>query len=135
MSEQSKIEEYKRRLEEHEAKEAKKAALFSPSDVLADSTTVRRVYVPEIDRVVEYCPLSLKDLEDVDKAKTTQERSRLVLWKMLHKANKEWTLEKVEQIPMDVAAAIIKHLTPPLTQSLKLSASGLEQTQQPSYTA
>jgi hypothetical protein len=109
------------------------AELFNPNDILADANTVRRVYVPEINRFVEYCPLSLKDLEDVNRAKTDQERATRTLWKMLSKANSEWTLEKVESLPLEVAAAIIKRLTPPLT--LQPSESGYEQTQQPNYTA
>jgi hypothetical protein len=128
-------EKYEEKLREKEAEKGVKAELFSPSDILADANTVRRVYIPEIDRTVEYCPLSLKDLEEVKKAKSDQERATRTLWKMLNKANSEWTLERVESLPVNVAAAIIRHVTPPLTQTPQPSESGPAQTQQPSYTA
>ena len=128
-------EKYEEKLRQKEAEKGVKASLFSPSDILADANAIRRVYIPEIDRTVEYCPLSLKDLEEVNKAKSDQERATRTLWKMLNKANSEWTLERVESLPVNVAAAIIRRITPPLTQTMQSSESGSAQTQQPSYTA
>jgi len=131
----SKAEEYAEKLAEHEREKAKKAEVFKPSDVLADSRTKRTVYVPEIDRVVEYVPLSLKDLEEINKAKSDHERAIRTLWKMLSKADPEWTLEKVEALPLEVAVAIIRRVSPPLTQIQTPLEGGYAQTQQPSYTA
>jgi len=131
----SKVEEYAEKLEKHEREKARKAELFTPNDVLADSRTKRTVYVPEIDRVVEYVPLSLKDLEEINKAKSDHERAIRTLWKMLSKANSEWTLERVEALPLEVAVAIIRRVSPPLTQIQTPLESGYEQTHQPSYTA
>ena len=131
----SKVEEYAERLDEHEKERAKKAEVFKPGDVLADSRTKRTVYVPEIDRVVEYVPLSLKDLEEINKAKSDHERAIRTLWKMLSKANSEWTLEKVEALPLEVAVAIIRRVSPPLTQIQTPLEGGSERTRQPSYTA
>lgn len=128
-------EKYEEKLRQKEAEKGVKASLFGPSDILADANAVRRVYIPEIDRTVEYCPLSLKDLEEVNKAKSDQERATRTLWKMLNKANSEWTLERVESLPVNVAAAIIRHVTPPLTQTTQPLESGSARTQQPNYTA
>ncbi|MGB9774866.1 MAG: hypothetical protein ACPL4I_12785 [Bacteroidota bacterium] len=131
----SKVEEYASRLERHEKDKARKAEVFTPSDILADSATKRTVYVPEIDRIVEYVPLSLKDLEEINRAKTDQERAARTLWKMLSKANSEWTLERVEALPLEVAVAIIRRITPPLTPTQTQLEGGYDQTRQPSYTA
>ena len=127
-----KVEEYKRKLEQHKAKRQKQAKLFSPEDILADSSKIQRAYIAEIDRTVEYGPLTLADMNDIMKAETDQERAIVMLWKMLEKANPKWTLEKVRQLPLDVATAILAKISGPLTS--KILKSGSKRTPQLSYT-
>jgi len=126
-----KAEEYKQKLEKHRAVKAEKAKLFNPNDVLVDSSRVKRVYVEAIDRTVEYGPLTLADMEDITQAKTDQERAITMLWKMLAKADPDWTLEKVKQLPLTVATAILAEIAGPLTVPLTPKPSKTGSTQTP----
>jgi len=118
-----KVEEYKQKLEEFEKQREKERRLFTPDDILASSDEVKRVYIPEIDREIEYCPLSLDDLAYINKAKSDEERGIRILHRMLSKANPEWTLEKVKKIPLGVATAILQRILTPFPEAV--SADGL----------
>ena len=108
-----KVEEYKQKLEEFEKQREEERRLFTPDDILASSDEVKRIYIPEINREITYCPLSLDDLAFINEADTDEERGIRILYRMLSKANPEWTLEKVRKIPIGVATAILQRILPP----------------------
>ncbi|RLI53822.1 MAG: hypothetical protein DRP09_14770 [Candidatus Thorarchaeota archaeon] len=113
-----KIEKFRRKLKEFEEKKREQAKIFKIDEVLADSNKTYEVYVPEIDAVVKYKKLTIGDLEDI-KGKTDEEIAIRLLWKMLNKADPEITLEKVKQLPIEVATAILQKISAPLFQMQK----------------
>jgi len=126
----SKVEEYKRKLEQHEAKQAEKAKLFDPKDLLRNAGEIREVVHPELG-VVRYGVLTVGDLLEINKAESNEKRSLLMLWKMLQKATPDLTAEEVERLPMDVAAALLTALTKEAGFLTQTSQAGSPQTQKP----
>ena len=120
----SKIEKYKRKLEENEAKKREKAKLFSIDEILADSAKIYEAYVPELNAIVKYGKITIGDLEEIAKGKTDEEKAIRILWKMLQKADRDITLEKVKQLPLEVAAAILTRIAGPLFQTQQQSTNG-----------
>jgi hypothetical protein len=105
-----KVEEYKQKLKEYEQKRAEEAKAFNIDKVLADANKIYEVLVPELDCHVNYGPITMGDLVEINKAKTNEERAIRVLWLMLKKADPEVTLEKVQQLPLQTATAILKQI-------------------------
>lgn len=130
MSEPSKVEALRRRLEEYEAEMERDAKLFSIEEALKNR--VIEVYVPEINRVVKAKKPTFREIAELrKKAGSDEEFAILMLWKTLNAADPNITLEQVEELPFDVAAAIIRAVYPtPLQESA--SNAGLTQTHKPS---
>ena len=108
-----KIEKFRRKLKEFEEKKREQAKIFKIDEVLASSNKTYEVYVPEINAVVKYKKLTIGDLADI-KGETDEEVAIRLLWKMLNKADPEITLEKVKQLPIEVATAILQKISAPL---------------------
>lgn len=134
--EKGKVEEYKAKLEKYEQKQAEKAKLFNIDDVLADSNKPREVYVEEINAKVRYGVLSIADLSEINKAETAEEKAVLMLYKMLAKADRNVTLDKVKALPLDVATAILTRISQsPLLRIPEKLKDGLKQTAKLNYSA
>ena len=73
---------------------------------------IQEVYVPELNCIVRYKPLTIEDLPEIMKAKDDQERAAIMLYKLLSKADENVTLEKVKRLPVDVATAILSRIVP-----------------------
>lgn len=132
--EKSKVEHYKRQLDKHEAKQKRVAKLFNVDEVLAGSEDLREIYVPEIDMTVKYGVLTIGDLTDIVKAETDEEKAIRMLWKMLHKADKTVTLEKVKALPLQTATAILTRIAAPLPRTLQALKRGSAATRKPKFT-
>jgi len=127
-----KVEEYAKKLEEYEREKAEKAAKFDVKALAQGSREIRRVEVEGLG-VVEYGVLTLADSLELAKCKTPEERGIMTLWLMLHKANKDLTLEDVKAFPLDVAAKLMTALTKDMGfLAGKTLTIGLEQTRTPS---
>ena len=127
-----KVEEYAKKLEEYEREKAEKAAKFDVKALVQGSREIRRVEVEGLG-VVEYGVLTLADSLELAKCKTPEERGIMTLWLMLHKANKDLTLEDVKAFPLDVAAKLMTALTKDMGfLAGKTLTIGLEQTRTPS---
>jgi len=127
-----KVEEYAKKLEEYEREKAEKAAKFDVKALVQGSLEIRRVEVEGLG-VVEYGVLTLADSLELTKCKTPEERGIMTLWLMLHKANKDLTLEEVKALPLDVAAKLMMALTKDMGfLAGKTLTIGLEQKRTPS---
>ena len=122
----SKVEEYKHKLEAYEQKKEQIAKTFNIDEVL-EGNKILTVKVPELNCIVKYKRLTMKDLAEINKAKTDEERATLILWKMLSKADKNITLEKVQQLPIETATAILNAITRPLVSIANQSNIGSRQ--------
>lgn len=130
MSEPSKVEALKRRLEEYEAEMERDTKLFSIEEALKNR--VIEVYVPEINRIVKAKKPTFREIAELrKKAGSDEEFAILMLWKTLNAADPNITLEQVEELPFDVVAAIIRAVYPTPLQGSALNA-GLTQTRKPS---
>jgi len=128
------VEKGKRKLAEYERAKAEKAKLFSIDEVLADSSKIREAYVEELGVKVRYGVLTVGDLAEINKAETAEEKAVLMLYKMLEKADKNVTLDKVKALPLDVATAILTVISKsPLQRIPQQLKSGLKQTVKPSW--
>jgi len=122
-----KVEEYKKKLEAYEKKQLETAKTFDIDEAL-QGNKILYAFVPELDCQVRYKRLTMKDLADINKAKTDEERATLMLYKMLSKADKNVTLEKVQELPIETATAILNAITRPLVQTVRRSKGGLNPT-------
>ena len=122
-----KVEEYKKKLEAYEKKQLETAKTFDIDEAL-QGNKILYAFVPELDCQVRYKRLTMKDLADINKAKTDEERATLILYKMLSKADKNVTLEKVQELPIETATAILNAITRPLVQTVRRSKGGLNPT-------
>jgi hypothetical protein len=77
--------------------------------------------------VVEYGVLTLADSIELGKCGTPEERGVMTLWLMLHKANKDLTLEDVKALPLEVAAKLMTALSRDMGFTVgRTSKTGLE---------
>ncbi|MEM2028973.1 MAG: hypothetical protein QXS05_06300, partial [Candidatus Bathyarchaeia archaeon] len=121
MSEPSKVEALKRRLEEYEAEMERDTKLFSIEEALKNR--VIEVYVPEINRIVKAKKPTFREIAELrKKAGSDEEFAILMLWKTLNAADPNITLEQVEELPFDVVAAIIRAVYPTPLQGSALNA-------------
>ena len=135
MTEEAKVKEYAKKLEEHEAKEAEVAKQFSVDEVLAESGKIHERLIPALNRIVKFGSLTLGDLPEINKAGSDEEKAQMVLWKMLHKADSKITLDQVKRFPLETATAILTTIATPLQETTKQLQSGLKSTAKPNYSA
>jgi hypothetical protein len=105
-----KVEEYAKKLKQHEQEKAEKAAKFDIKALIQSSKQIRSVEVEGLG-VVEYGVLTQSDVFELAKYKTTEEKSIATIWLMLRKANPELTFEDIKNLPIDVTAKIMAALT------------------------
>ena len=106
---ESPAETGKRLFEKEEAEGRAAAKKFDPK-MLAKKTGEKHMIL-DGDEEIYYYPLVLEDTADLSKAKTNEEYSTLMLFKMLEKAYPELTLEDVKKFPMGKGARILQLLT------------------------
>jgi hypothetical protein len=127
-----KVEEYAEKLEEYEKKKAEKAAKFDIKALIRKGREIRTAEVEGLG-AVEYGVLTLADSMELAKCKTAEERGIMTLWMMLHKADRDLTLEDVKAFPLDIAAKLMTALTKDMGfLAGKTLTIGLEQTRTPS---
>jgi len=106
---ESPAERGKRLFEKEEAEGRATAKKFDPKLLVKKATEKHMVL--DGDEEIYYYPLVLEDTADLSKAKTNEEYSTLMLWKMLEKAYPELTLEDVKKFPMSKGARILQLLS------------------------
>ena len=106
---ESPVETGKRLFEKEEAEGRAAAKKFDPKMLVKKATEKHMVL--DGDEEIYYYPLVLEDTADLSKAKTNEEYSTMMLFKMLEKAYPELTLEDVKKFPMGKGARILQLLT------------------------
>ena len=102
----SKVEEYKRKLEEWERQQAVKAKEFNPDEFLVYPKQFQEVFVPEINRVVKFRLLTIEEMsEAVAKAKDNMEATQRIFAKMLG-----IPYSKAKKLRGDVLSAILQRI-------------------------
>ena len=102
----SKVEEYKRKLEEWEKQQAIKAKEFNADEFLVDPKRLQEVFVPEINRVVKFRLLTIEEMsEAVAKAKDNMEATQRIFAKMLG-----IPYGKMKKLRGDVLSAILQRI-------------------------
>jgi hypothetical protein len=99
----------KRLFEKEEAEGRAAAKKFDPKMLVKEAS--EKHMVRDDDEEIYYYPLVLEDTADLSKAKTNEEYSTMMLFKMLGKAYPELTLEDVKKFPMGKGARILQLLT------------------------
>jgi hypothetical protein len=99
----------KRLFEKEEAEGRAAAKKFDPKMLVKEAS--EKHMVRDGDEEIYYYPLVLEDTADLSKAKTNEEYSTMMLFKMLGKAYPELTLEDVKKFPMGKGARILQLLT------------------------
>jgi hypothetical protein len=102
-----KVEEYSKVLEDHERLKAEKAKLFDPKELLTKASKLRTVIDPELG-VISYGTLVAEDLMEINKAKTSEEKGFLMLYKALHKAYPDIKLEDVKDFTLEDFTRLMK---------------------------
>ena len=105
---ESPAETGKRLFEKEEADGRAAAKKFDPK-MLAKKTGEKHMVLDGVEEIYYY-PLVLEDTADLSKAKTNEEYSTLMLFKMLEKAYPGLTLEDVKKFPMGKGARILQLL-------------------------
>jgi hypothetical protein len=99
----------KRLFEKEEADGRATAKKFDPKMLVKKATEKHMVLDGEEE--IYYYPLVLEDTADLSKAKTNEEYSTMMLFKMLEKAYPGLTLEDVKKFPMGKGARILQLLS------------------------
>ncbi len=98
MTEKDKAAEYKRKLAEHDAEDAKAAKLFDPQELVKESTSIHEKIHPK-HGLIKYGVLTTDELFSLDKITNPKDRAKTLLWMMLHKAYPNLTKEDVGKFP------------------------------------
>jgi len=104
----SKIEEYKRKLEQYEAEQTEKAKVFDPKEILRSAKEPRSI-IDEVLGEVKFGVLTLGELLELNKV-DEQEKSVVMLWMMLKKAHPDLAIEDVKALPIDVSTRLFQIL-------------------------
>ncbi|RLC74258.1 MAG: hypothetical protein DRI61_16980 [Chloroflexi bacterium] len=107
-----KVEEFKRKLEKYEEQQKRVAKLFDVKEVLQKSGGIREKYVPKLDMVVRYGPLTIDDLPEIRKGATDEEKALRALWIALRKADPTVTLEDLRKLPLEVLTPLLDLISP-----------------------
>ena len=90
----AKVREFQQRAEEYDREQEKKRRLFDPKELVKKSRKIKTVEDPELG-LVSFGELVFSDLAEINTAETNQEKSVLILYKMLQKAYPDVTVDDV----------------------------------------
>jgi hypothetical protein len=103
---EKRVEEFKRKLDEHEQAEAAKGRVFDPKALFNRANTIVTVEDPVLGQV-KYSALTLEDSFEFNGIADRKERTIMVAYLMLKKAYPELTLEMVKKMPLKEANALM----------------------------
>jgi len=105
-TEEEKKPAFRRAYEKEQAEKLKTAQLFSVDDFISSATKTHEVYVPEIGGKVQYKIMDINETDEAAKLEGRQ-RSRLMLYTFLHKADPSVTKEKIGKMSDPDATAVL----------------------------
>lgn len=105
------VQEYAEKLDEYDKKKRLKAKVFNPKDVVKTAKAVLSIEDPELG-AIKYGILSMNDLLEIGiQAKSNEDRSVMILYRMLKKGYPDLTEDDVRNLPMDTATKLLTVLT------------------------
>jgi hypothetical protein len=120
-----KVRGFQERLEEYDREQERKARLFDPKELVKKSRKIKTVQDPELG-LVSFGELLFSDLAEINTAGTNEEKSALILYKMLQKAYPDITPDDVRSFGLADVTRLLKLMMGPdfLQVTPKPSPSG-----------
>jgi hypothetical protein len=108
-SEEEKIKQFQKEIEEFEKKQAQKAEIFDPVQIIKDAGEIHILKDPKLG-VIRYTPLTNKDLFAINKIQDKEARTREIIFRLLHKASPELKVQDVDEMPMAITTRLLELL-------------------------
>jgi hypothetical protein len=105
--EEAKWQAFKKKLEEHEAKEQAKAQLFKLEELARSTREIRTVEHPKLG-IIRFKVLTARDLFEIARIQDETDRMVTAVWKCLWKADSSVKKEDVADLPWDVIAELLR---------------------------
>ncbi|MCJ7559187.1 hypothetical protein MUO79_01035 [Candidatus Bathyarchaeota archaeon] len=124
-------EKLQKMMDEDDAVDVAQGKLFDPRDLLLEAKSLHQKYHKRLG-LVNYNVLSFDEIVDLGAIKNANERSKTMLWMMLHKAYPDLKKEDIGKLPGVKVAKLLTLITkdedflPP--ETLKPSQSGSKTT-------
>lgn len=136
-NEEEKIEEYKRRLAEHEAEAAGKARQFDPKALALNARKIQTLNDEHLG-IIRYGLLTTREFKalNLQEIQDDEEKAYRVIHAMLQKAQPDFTYEDFDGLPFDVKAILTERLSKVFPNFLpQQPQSGSQPTKTPSSQA
>ncbi len=104
---ESPAEKGRKLFEKEEAEEQKIVKRFDPRMLVKDSGRVHKI-VDKVEGEILYYPLLFEDMEEIRNALSDEERTRVILFKLLSRAYSGLTLEDVRKFPLMKATHLLE---------------------------
>lgn len=104
------IEEIRKKVDEYIQKQSESAQLISIKELLRKSRELKTIYIDGIG-AIQYGSLTLPELSEVAKCQTNEEKTIMMLYFMLRKAEPSLTIDEVKELPFDVVTKILNALS------------------------
>ena len=141
MTEDQKVAEFKRQLEEHDTEQkevaAKNARLFDPKAISESAKQIQTLMDKDLGEI-HYGLLTSREFKALNLGNVTDEEEQAyrVVHAMLQKANPDFNYEDFEAMPFDIKAILTERLTKRFPLFLRQQQlSGFQQTKTPSSSA
>ena len=105
-SEEEKIKQFGKEIEEFEKKQAKRAEIFDPVQIIQDAQEIHILKDSKLG-VIRYTPLTNEDLFAINKVQDKQARTREIIFRLLHKASPDLKVADIDKMPMSVTTRLL----------------------------
>lgn len=109
VDEKEKIEQYQKEIQKFEAKQAEKAEIFDPVQIIKDAGEIHILKDPKLG-TIRYTPLTNEDLFAINKIPDKQAKTREMIFRLLHKASPELKAVDVDKMPMAITTRLLELL-------------------------
>jgi hypothetical protein len=103
----SPAEKGRKLFEKEEAEEQKIVKRFDPRMLVKDSSKVHKI-LDKVEGEILYYPLLFEDMEEIRNAPSDEERTRVILFKLLSRAYPGLTLEDIRNFPLMKATHLLE---------------------------
>jgi hypothetical protein len=107
-----KVREFQERAEEYDREQEKKRRLFDPKELVKKSRKIKTAQDPELG-LVSFGELVFSDLAEINVATTNEQKSVLILYKMLQKAYPDVAVEDVRSFGLADVTRLLKLMMGP----------------------
>lgn len=104
--ERKKVEQFTEEIAKFEKKQAQKAEIFDPVQVIKDAQEIHYLKDPKLG-VIRYTPLTNEDLFALNKIPDKQARTREIIFRLLHKASPDLKVQDVDKMPMATTTRLL----------------------------